>query len=289
MDIENNCEYRIKKKYRDLRNSEKIVADYVLENKFNVYSMTLKEIANEINVSTPTIIRFVQGIGYESFKDFKLSLAHDSGLEKKSEDKDYFLDLHVKKGDNIEEIPMKIVGLTIKALEDTLKFINLENYKKAIEYIAESRIIDIYGVGNSASVASDFMSKLTRIGLNCRAFPDNHLQQLAASHLTKNDLAIAISHSGETKDTIDAIRIAKNSGAKTIVLTHFKASIITEYADIALFTCDTEGTFYSEAMTSRISQLAIIDMIYMGLFLSNYSKFAKRLTKVNNLTKGKIY
>ncbi len=289
MELENNCEYKIKRYYGELRNSEKKVADYVLRNKFQVSSKTLKEISEEIKVSTPTIIRFVQAVGYESFKEFKISLARDIGTENKNEDKDYFLDLHVKKDDKIEDIPMKIVGRTIKALEETLNFINIEEYKKSIDYIIKANIIDIYGVGNSGSIASDFMNKLTRIGLTCRAYPDNHLQQLSACHLTKNDLAIAITHSGETKDTIDALKLAKESGAKTLVLTHFKASKITKYADVALFTGDIESTYYSEAMISRISQLSIIDMLYMGVFLSNYNKYAKKLTKVNNMTKGKIY
>ena len=105
----------------------------------------------------------------------------------------------------------------------------------------------------------------------------------------KNDLAIGISHSGETKDTVDAIRIAKESGAKTLVLTNFKASVITKYADIVMFTGDTESSFYSETMSSRMSQLAIVDMLYMGVVVSDYRKYTKRLDKINNMTIGKIY
>ena len=289
MSIENNYEYNIKKAYGTLRNSEKKVADYVLNNRFEVSNMTLKEIALKIGVSTHTIIRFVQGAGYKSFKDFKISLARDTGSEEKSDESGYFLDLHVQKGDFFEDIPNKIIGLSIKALEDTLKLVNIEDYKKAIKYVTESNIIDIYGVGNSGSIANDFMNKLTRVGLNCRAFYDNHLQQIGACHLSKKDLAIAISHSGETKDTIDALKIAKASGAKTLVITNYKASIISKYADIALCTGDSETTFYSEAMTARIAKLAIIDILYMGVFLSNYNKYASRLDKINNMTKAKVY
>ena len=288
MSLDVGLENEIKGNYGKLRKSEKKVADYILSNKEIVEEFSLEEIAKNSNVSTPTVIRFTRALGYKGFKEFKMNLLKNSNNGINNEE-ELLLDLHINKDDKLEEVPKKLVGLTIKALEETLKFLNYDTYRKAIKAITEANIIDIYGVGNSGSVGNDFMSKLLRIGLNCRAYSDNHFQQLCASHLTKKDLAIAISHSGETKDTIDALRIAKESGAKTLVLTNFKSAVITKYADIALFTGDTENAFYSETMSSRMSQLALVDMLYMGILLSDYEKYTKRLNKINNLAIGKIY
>ncbi len=284
-----NYEAKIREVYSELRKSEKKVADYILINKEKIGEMGLEEIARNSDVSTPTVIRFTKALGYEGLKEFKIELLKSAKIVDYNDHTDLLLDLHVNRDDKIEDIPAKIIGLTVKALEDTLKFLNYEEYEKAIKLIIEAKIIDIYGVGNSGSIGNDFMSKLLRIGLNCRAYSDNHFQQLCASHLGENDLAIAISHSGETKDTVDALRLAKKSGAKTLVLTNFKASIITEFADITLFTGDTEKTFYSETMSSRMAQLALVDMLYMGVLLSDYDKYTKRLDKVNNLALGRIY
>lgn len=289
LELNKNYESKIREVYGELRKSERKVADYVLQNKGKISIMGLEEVAKQSDVSTPTVVRFTKALGYEGFKEFKMELLKSLPPNDEIENDKMLLDLHVSKDDKLEDLPMKIIGLSIKALEDTLKFLNYEDYRKAIELITNSDIIDIYGVGNSGSIGSDFMNKLTRIGINCRAYSDNHLQQLCACHLTKNDLAIAISHSGGTKDTIDALHIAKESGAKTLVLTNFKASKITKYADITLFTGDTEKTFYSETMSSRISQLALVDMLYMGILLSNYDKYTKRLNKVNNLSKFRTY
>ena len=290
MSLYENYEHKIKEIYSELRKSEKKVADYILANKIKIEKMGLEEIAENSKVSTPTVIRFTKALGYEGFKDFKTELLKSGRQNQNDYDNiDLLLDLHITKNDKLEDIPIKLVGLTIKALEETLKFLNYEIYEEAIKLITNANTIDIYGVGNSGSIGNDFASKLLRIGLNCRAYPDNHLQQLCACHLGKKDLAIAISHSGETRDTVDALRIAKESGAKTLVLTNFKASVITKYADISLFTGDTESTFYSETMSSRMSQLALVDMLYMGVLLSDYNKYAKRLDKINNLTIGKIY
>lgn len=281
-----NYEMKIRENYGKLRKSEKKVADYILINKDKIGEMNLEEIAHKSGVSTPTVVRFAKALGYEGLKEFKIDVLKS---ENSTENIEMLLNLYVGEDDKIEEIPTKIIGLTIKALEETLKFLNYSEYKKAIKYIIKSNVIDIYGVGNSGSIGNDFMSKLLRIGINCRAYSDNHLQQLCACHLTKNDLAIAISHSGCTKDTIDALKLAKESGAKTIVLTNFKASVITKYADIVLYTGETEKTFYSETMSSRMAQLALVDMLYMGVLLSDYNKYTKRLNKVNNMTRNKIY
>lgn len=284
-------EYKIKNMYNTLSSSEKKVADYVLLNGYSVSTMTLANLAKEIGVSEPTIVRFAKRIGCSGFSEFKMGLMKDWGRESVAEksDNELLVELHINENEKIEDIPSKMIGMTIKALEDTLKIIDLDNYKRAINMIKASNIIDVYGVGNSASIASDIMNKLLRIGLNCRAYSDNHLHQICASHLTKKDLAIAVSHSGSTIDTVNALKIAKESGAKTIALTNFKATDISKYADITLYTGDVETTFYSETMVSRISQLAIVDMLYMGILLSDYDLYTKRLDKINLLVKDKNY
>ena len=88
---------------------------------------------------------------------------------------------------------------------------------------------------------------------------------------------------------INALKIAKKAGAQTIALTNYKATTISEYADIIFYTGDSETTFYSETMVSRISQLAIVDMLYMGILVSDYDLYTKRLDKINLLVKDKNY
>lgn len=291
MNSTESYEYKIKNMYNTLRDSEKKVADYVLLNGYSISKMTLANLSKEVGVSEPTIIRFVKGIGCSGYSEFKMGLMKEWGRESVSEKphSELLVELHIDENEKIEDIPSKMIGMTIRALEDTLKIIDTDNYKKAIKIIKTSNIIDVYGVGNSGSIASDIMNKFLRIGLNCRAYSDNHLQQICASHLTKKDVAIAVSHSGSTMDTVNALRIAKESGAKTIALTNFKASAISEYADITLYTGDVETTFYSETMISRIAQLAIVDMLYMGILLSDYNLYTQRLDKINLLVKEKNY
>lgn len=290
MDIENSLESRIKSSYARLGKSEQKVADFVLLHGPEVARMSVASLAIQCGVSDPTVVRFANHIGFDGFSDFKLELMKDWGQKTvRDNPAPLLVDLYVKPDDRLEDIPAKMVNTTIRALTDTLNMMNQSAYRQAVAAIVNAGIIDIYGVGNSGSIANDLMNKFLRIGLNARAFDDNHLQQISSLSLNKNDVAIGISHSGSTRDVVDTLKLARESGATTIALTNFKASKITEYADIELLTGDFETTFYSETMVSRISLLAIVDMLYMGVLLSDFERFTAHLNRVNRLVENKNY
>ncbi|MDF2925981.1 MAG: RpiR family transcriptional regulator [Paenibacillaceae bacterium] len=281
------CETVIKQHYPGLRASEQKVADYVLLHPHEVLSLTMAELAKAAGVSDPTVLRFVRALGYGGFAAFKLALAQDavSGQTPLGP----LVDLHVQPGDELVSVPEKMIALAMRALEDTGRTLNKTNYEKAIQALCTARLIDVYGVGNSASVAADMVTKLLRIGLPCRFYPDNHLQQICAQGLTKGDVAVGISHSGSTRDTVDVLRMAHECGAATIAITNFKGADILRHADIALLTGDVETAFYTETMLSRISQLAIVDSLYMGVLLQDYERYSRVLGRVNEMVSHKVY
>lgn len=279
----------IKLKYNALSKAEKKIADFILSTGFSVSEMTLSELAKTAGVSDPSVVRFTKALGFKGFSDFKNHVLLDIGKERSSAQTDKFIDLNFSQSDTFDSIPEKVVSSTISGLQDTMKIFNYEAFKHAVNAIVSANRIEVFGVGNSGSIALDFVSKLVRIGLNANYYADNHLSQLSTVSLSDKDVAIAISHSGSTIDVVDTLRIAKEAGAKTIALTNYKAAHISSYADVELLTGDHETTFYSETMISRISLLAIVDMLYMGILLSDYETFTSRLHKVNILVEKKNY
>lgn len=272
--------------YSTLRESEKKVADFLLQSGQQVPTFNLKELAASIGTSEATVLRCIKGVGYKGYNDFKMSVVKDLSQEIRPEGE--LVDVQVVKGDDISGIPEKILNRTIRSLNDTVSMLKNEDYLEVIAMILKAKSIDIYGVGNSAVVALDLMNKLIRIGINCRTFSDSHVQHICACHLGKADLAIGISHSGATKDSVESLRIAKEAGAMTVAITNYKAEGMTRYADVSLLTGDYETTFYSETMVSRSAQLALVDMIYMGVLLSDYERFTKNLSKVNKNVSHKV-
>ena len=131
----------------------------------------------------------------------------------------------------------------------------------AARLLTEARRIDIYGVGYSSFTAHDAKLKLARLGLVVDAFGDAHLQAMAAATLNKGDAAIGISHSGSTRDVVDALATARKAGATTIAVTNFSPSPITRAADVVLLTAAPESAFGGEVLASRIAQLCVVDVL----------------------------
>ena len=88
------------------------------------------------------------------------------------------------------------------------------------------------------------------------------MQAIVASHLTKDDVAIGVSHSGSSIDIVYALKLARQQGATTICITNHGNSPVTKHSDICLFTKAEETKHSILALSSRIAQLCIIDSIY---------------------------
>lgn len=287
--MDNKAAFLIKSGYGKLRVSEKKVADYILEHMDKVRDMTLEKLANACEVSQPTIVRMTKTLGFGGYKEFRYALVEAWAQSEEGTDEITTLyGYSLKRNEKLEDIPSKVVRTTEKILEDTLKNISLKTYKKVIETIKEARRIDIYSVENSNPAAEDMYAKLLYLGFDCRYMQDCYYNRISGKMLTKEDVAIGISYSGASEDTVEAVKLAKESGAKTIVLTNFPGSPITEYADLLICT-GQDQMIYGDAIFSRTSQIAIVDMIYMGLLSTDYDRFVRCLDKSSQVIEDKAY
>lgn len=138
-----------------------------------------------------------------------------------------------------------------RAVEETAAQLDIKMLEQVVDAVVAAERVDVYGVGASAFVAADFQQKLHRIGRVCSAWADAHIMLTSAAVLGNGDVAIGISHTGATVETIDALEVAKTRGAKTVALTNFPKSPIAEVADLILTTAARETTFRSGATASR--------------------------------------
>lgn len=277
-----SCVSYIKSIFPQLRESEKRVAEYIFSEPEQVISSPLIELSAKIGVSDASIIRFCKKIGYSGFSQFKITLARDMGktdTAKTISD----IDENLHSGDEPRDIPYKVIHKTVQALNDTLEIFNVDEYIRAVQAIAQARNINIFGVANSASVGDDFLNKFIRIGVRTSLYSDYHQQIVAAACMEEGDLAIGISHSGVTEEPVYSLKAAREHGATTLCITNNSNSIITQYSDIVLCTASYETEYSSESMLSRITQLAIIDMLFLGVVAQDYEKYTGILADVNSL------
>lgn len=273
-------------RYGDMRASEQKAADYVIQHFDEMPQMTLGGLAKKCNVSQPTVLRMIRAVGFTGFKEFRYAVITELARTEKEMQIAPLYGYSFKKEDHLEDIPGKIVTTTAKMMEENLKNFSMKTYRSVIEALQQARMIDIYSVENSNVTARDLLTKLLYLGLDCRYMDDVYHQRICAGNLTDQDVAIGISYSGCSVDTVENIRMAKKSGATTIVITNFKDSLISRYADLLICTSQ-EQIFYGDAIFSRTTQLVLVDMIYMGLLVSDDSRYEKSLDRSSKMVKDK--
>ena len=287
--MQKTIEQRIRSGYGDMRKSEQRAADYILDHLNHVRELSLDRLANEAEVSQPTVIRMLKALGFKGYREFRDQLLREYARDEEGEGRTtplYGYPLH--KGERLEDIPRNMTAMTERMLQETLKNFSVKTYKQIVEVLKHARIIDLYSVENSEVTAQDFVAKLLYLGFSCRHFGDHYYQRIAAGSLTSEDVAVGISYSGSSKDTVDVMKTAKKAGATTIVLTNFKDSPISRYADYLICTSQ-EQLFYGDAIFSRASQLLIVDMIYMGIIASDYDYYVRQLDSCEKVVREHAY
>ncbi|NYI81758.1 DNA-binding MurR/RpiR family transcriptional regulator [Saccharopolyspora hordei] len=245
-----------------LARAEQRVANIVLADPASISRRSITEVAEAAGTSETTVTRFCKAIGVGGYPDLRIALAADTA---RTSTRDRELGSDIAPDDGLAEIIEKVGYADAKAVEETAEQLDAAVLQPLVEDVAQARRIDVYGVGASAFVALDLQQKLHRIGLTCFAWSDTHNALTSAAVLREGDVAIGISHTGATAETVEALREARRRGATTAALTNFARSPITEVADHVLTTAVRETTYRSGAMASRIGQLTVIDCLFIGV------------------------
>ena len=248
--------------------AEKRIAEYLLQHSGEIINVSISELAEKCGCGDATVVRFSRRLGFSGYGELKLRIAGEVNSSSA-------ISSEIEKGDSCFTIFKKRIVNIEETLYNTESVLDEESLNKASEAISTTDRIVIFGLGNSAAIAQDAAHKFLRLGLSAQACCDNHMQAIISSHLKRGNVAIGISHSGASKDTVEALRLAKACGATTICITNYDNSPIVATSDICLFTKSNETEYSILAMSSRIAQLAIIDSIYTHILL-NYDKYTRK-------------
>jgi RpiR family carbohydrate utilization transcriptional regulator len=242
------------------------IADFLTKNAAAVVHMSVTEVSERCGVSEGSVVKFCQQLGARGFQQIKIAIARELVQPVQ------FIHEDLAKNDDLNTVTRKIFSSGLQALQDTMKALSIEELSRAISAIHKANRVEVFGIGSAAPIAEDANYRLLRIGIDSRVSVDSHQQAITASLCTAKSTVLTISHSGSTLETLEATRLAKGAGATTIVITNYGRSPILKHADIVLNTLAKETRFRSEAMTSRIAQLAIVDALIAGLALVDYTR-----------------
>ena len=230
---------KIRSVYNQFTKAEKKVADYILENPKKVLFMSISDLAEACNVGDTSVFRFCKTMNVKGYQEFKMMLS--LSMRQAAPDPTAEQGQSITLQDNIEDLVKKVLAENVSAIQETYSLINLKTVSAAVDALSEAKRILFFGVGTSMLTAMKAMNKFLRIEPKVSCIMDANMQLITASTLNADDVALIFSYSGSTKDTVEIAKSAKRAGAKTILITRFQKSPLTEYADIILLCGANEG------------------------------------------------
>lgn len=262
----------IEENKQNLNRQEQALASFVVDHAGQVIRLGITELAELSQTSPATISRFCKTFHFQGFTDFKMKLSAELALQPSEQS---YQDIVA--GNPLDKIIIAIEANHTRSISDTTRLLDRKQLGMTLQALHQARQIDLYGVATSGIVAQDFYQKLIRIGKRTTAFSDPHMQITSASTLRSGDVAFAISYSGETVETIQALLCAKEQGATTISLTKYGSNQLSDLSDIKLFTSTLEEGMRRGDMASRIAQLHVIDILFTSLVSEDFHKLVPRL------------
>ncbi|MBB6120709.1 MurR/RpiR family transcriptional regulator [Nocardiopsis algeriensis] len=276
---------RIRSLLPSLAPSERRVAQRILDDPERVSASSITQLAKDCATSEATVIRFCRTIDLSGYRELRLALAAEVGQARGARTAGSELSSDINPDDTLVTVVQKIAYTDARAVEETGTALDTDTLRTVIDTMAAARRIDVYGVGASAFVGADLQQKLHRIGLTSFAWSDAHVMLTSAALLDERDVAIGISHSGTTIDTVQALSEAGRRGACTVAVTNFPRSPIG-FADHVLTTAARETTFRSGATASRLAQLTVVDCLFVGLAQSRYADSRAALETTAEAVRG---
>jgi DNA-binding MurR/RpiR family transcriptional regulator len=280
---QNGCYVKMKNTLDALPPTERRIASYILDDPESVIGMPIDLLATKCATSKASVVRLCKSLGYRGYKQFCIELASDLAVN--SHIKYKYDDVHP--GDDLRSIVESVCHNNIRTLQESMAVMDLASLEKAVQAITAAPRVDFYGLGTSGIVAHDAQNKFLRINKISFASADPHLQILSASSLRPGDVAVLISYSGETRDIFDTLAVVRESGATTVSITRYGPNKLSRQVDISLYTSSQESFIRSGAMSSRIGQLNVIDMLYTAVVSNEYETVKEHLDRTLRSSRSK--
>jgi DNA-binding MurR/RpiR family transcriptional regulator len=248
---------RLQSIYSSLKTAEKKAADFMLKSPEKIADNNITEAAEMAGCSEATLVRIAKRMNYGGYPDLRTSIVNSNNGD--------ILYAGLTAGDSDSDVVRKVFRASIRAIEDSMNMLDMDNYVKAIDMLRKAGKVLWVGSGDALMIALSGCFKFARIGIDARCMNDFDNQLVQASQLSAGDTVIAISHSGRTHTVLDVVKEAKQRKAKIIAITNVPVSPLTKQADAILLTASFLQNNMGEVMTKRIPELCIIESLYISL------------------------
>lgn len=234
---------------------------YLQGNIVSAASLSIDRLAAEAEVSETTVVRLSKAIGYNGFRDFKAALIENRGILRGAQLLGSDIPDEISSDESVLSIAKKVIRTNSEALLETAELLESEPLESVVAAILHARTVTLVGFGSSSPVALDAYQRFLRLAIRASYYSDPHVAAVAAANARKGDLFLCVSYSGESKDIVETLKVARSGGAECIVLTNTPDSTAAGLADQTLVAAFRRKHLPTETVSSRIAQLAVVDVL----------------------------
>mgnify|MGYP001195370079 FL=1 len=254
----------IRAHYSKMFAAEKRVAKFILNHPEEAIMMNVSELARRSDVSDATVIRMCKRIGYTGYSQMRVILANDLGKIQTNEVKN-----DGKRPGNIPELFQRFSA----SLVDVQRNLDEQTLFSCVELLQNADFVHIAAAGNTTPMANDLGFRLERFGVRATysMVTDYMLNHLSLA--TERDVLIAISHSGTSRQVVQACELARQRGLKVIAITGSEYSPVSSMADYLLLSKVTHPVFSDYDPDSHLGVILVMDTLLY--FLANSEKLKR--------------
>ncbi len=253
------------------------VADYVLRNPQGPLTLSIGELAERAGTSPATVTRFCRMLGYSGYVALRVGSATDVGRNTTLDSWMTEIGRAFGPDDSPEDLLQMLIANHTRRLREATSAIDLSKMTEVSRRIALSNHVDIYGVGGSALLAEELQGRLYRIGVPTYAWSDVHSGLASAALQDAQTVAIGISTTGRTEETIQMLAEAGNSGALTVAVTNNPMSPLAELADLSIVTSVHEQFLQPDDLSAKHGQLLVLDLLYLLIAQEDFDRSSAKL------------
>jgi len=246
---------RLRGLYPSLKTALRKVADVILRQPEMAIYASVNEVAAAATVSEATVMRFCRILGFKGFQDFKIALAREMVIPSPR--------LREEAGAEDEAaIVRRVFQTNGAALQDTLEILEIGAMMEAAQLLLNARQVMVVGVSGSGPAVTYAGNRFLLLGLKAYMYTDFYLMLMAASLLSREDVVLAISNLGTTREIVETVGIAREKDARVMCITNNSLSPLARACHPALVTASREMTLPEEAVASLVCQISILDALF---------------------------
>lgn len=253
------------------------IATLLIEHPHIPLELSIGELARRAGTSPATVTRFCRLIGYSGYVPFRVSIATDMGRTSARDTWTADIGRAFGPDDSPSDVLSTLVNAHTRTLQETAATMDLAAIKQISGRIAISRHVDIYGVGGSSVLASELQARLYRIGINSHHWSEVHAGLTSAAIQGEDCVAIGISNTGRTEETIQMLDQARSAGALTVAISNNPKSPMAEAADLRIITSVYEHFLQPDDLSAKHAQLLVLDLLYLLVAQDNFDQSTSNL------------